>query len=100
MNPAVANTLDRHRLALLARLQSAESALRACARQDGIDPMVCAHLERARAHIREADTAIHNHARARNVQELANQLAHIDQMREELRSQEVGGDHPTQSIRV
>ena len=100
MNPDEAPLLDRRRLTLLARLQAADAALRASLHQDGVDALVRAHLERSLAHIREADIAIHNVARARTVQELADQLTRINEMRAELRSQETGTDNNTPSIRV
>ena len=100
MTAGEANTNDLSRLAFVARLQSADTALRAGLNQPGAEALVRAHVERALAHIREAETALHNLARARTVEELAHQLAHIDEMREELHSQEVGITNSAPSIRV
>ena len=100
MNPGEANTLDLHRHVLLARLQSADTALRASLHQHGTDAIVRAHLERALAHIREAHIAANERTQVRTVQELADQLTRIEQMRAELRSQEVGISNTPQSNRV
>ena len=95
MNPA---DLNRH--AFLARLQTADTALRAGMGQDCIERLARAHIERALAHIREAETAFQNLARARTVTDLAEQLARIDEQRAELREQEVGLTTNPPSIRV
>ena len=100
MKPGEANALDLHRHALLARLSSADTALRACLHQDGTDAIVRAHLERALAHIREAHIAANERTQVRTVQELADQLTRIDEMRAELRSQEIGISNTPPSIRV
>lgn len=91
---------DLNSHALLARLQSADTTLRSGLNQQGVEAIIRSHIERAVAHIREAETALHNLARARTVQELADQLASIEGMREELRSQEVGISNTSPSIRV
>ena len=91
---------DLNRHALIARLSSADTALRACLHQDGTDAIVRAHLERALAHIREAHIAASERTQVRTVQELADQLTRIDEMRAELRSQEVGISNTPPSIRV
>ena len=98
MTTAESNTTDLNKHAFLARLQTADTALRAGMGQPDIERLARAHLERALAHIREAETALHNLARARTVTDLAEQLARIDEMRAELREQEVGITPP--SIRV
>jgi cysteinyl-tRNA synthetase len=84
---------------LLARLQSADTALRACLNQARVESLIRVHIERALAHIREAETALHNLARARTVERLAEQLARIDEMREELRSQDIAIVNTTLFIR-
>jgi len=89
MTAAESNALDLSRHALHVRLQSADTALRAGLNQPCGAALIRSHIERALAHIREAETALHNLARARTVEQLAEQLARIDEMREELRSQEV-----------
>jgi len=98
MTAAESNAPDLNRHALHVRLQSADTALRAGLNQPCGETLVRAHIERALAHIREAETALHNLARARTVEQLAEQLARIDEMREELRSQEVA--ITTSSIRI
>ena len=98
MTAAESNAPDLNRHALHVRLQSADTALRAGLNQPCREALVRWHMERALAHIREAETALHNLARARTVEQLAEQLARIDEMREELRSQEVAITTP--SIRI
>ena len=98
MTAAESNAPDLNRHALHIRLQSADTALRAGLNQPCGEALVRSHIERALAHIREAETALHNLARARTVEQLAEQLARIDEMREELRSQEVAVTTP--SIRI
>ncbi|HNW06627.1 MAG TPA: hypothetical protein PK202_03875 [Verrucomicrobiota bacterium] len=98
MTAAESNAPDLNRHALHVRLQSADTALRAGLNQHCGEALVRSHIERALAHIREAETALHNLARARTVEQLAEQLARIDEMREELRSQEVAITTP--SIRI
>lgn len=100
MTTADSNITDLNRHAFLARLQTADTALRAGMGQDCIERLARAHVERALAHIREAETALHNLARARTVVDLAEQLARIDEMRAELREQEVGLTANPPSIRV
>ncbi len=100
MNPAEATSRDAQRKALLSQLTTADTALRAGMGQDCIERLVRAHVERALAHIREAETALQNLARARTVTDLAEQLARIDEMRAELREQEVGLTTNPPSIRV
>ena len=98
MTAAESNAPDLNRHALHVRLQSADTALRAGLNQPCGEALVRSHIERALAHIREAETALHNLTRARTVEQLAEQLARIDEMREELRSQEVAITTP--SIRI
>jgi hypothetical protein len=100
MNPGEASTLDSRRYVLLARLQAADSSLRASLHQHGTDALVRAHLERALAHIREAYIAVNEQTKVRTVQELADQLARIEQMREDLRAQQTTADESATSIHV
>jgi hypothetical protein len=100
MNPAEASTLDSHRYVLLARLQAADSSLRASLHQHGTEALVRAHLERALAHIREAHIAVNEQAKIRSVQELADQLTRTEQMREDLRVQQSTADESSTSIHV
>jgi hypothetical protein len=100
MNPGAANTLDSQRYVLLARLQSADNALRASLHQHGTDALVRAHLERALAHIREAHIAVSERIQIRTVQELADQLTRIEQMRADLRAEQTPADESSTSIHV
>ena len=84
MTAGESNVPDLIRHALHVRLQSADIALRACMNQPCVEAIIRAHIERALAHIREAETALHNLARARTVEQLAEHLARIGEMREEL----------------
>jgi hypothetical protein len=84
MTAGESNAPDLIRHALHVRLQSADVALRAGLNQPCGEAIIRAHIERALAHIREAETALHNLARARTVEQLAKHLARIDEMREEL----------------
>ena len=98
MNPTEASILDSRRYVLLARLQAADTALRASLHQHGTDALVRAHLERALAHIREAHIAVNEQTKIRTVQELADQLTRIEQMREDLRAQQTPADESSTSI--
>jgi hypothetical protein len=100
MTAADSNQPDLNQRAFLARLQTADTALRAGLGQDCIERLARAHIERALAHIREAETALHNLAHARTVTDLADQLARIDEMRAELREQEAGITPAPASIRI
>ena len=100
MNPTKASTLDSRRYVLLARLQAADTALRASLHQHGTDALVRAHLERALAHIREAHIATRERIQIRTVQELADQLTRIEQMREDLRAQQAPDEESSTSIHV
>ena len=68
--------------------------------QDGTDALVRAHLERALAHIREAHIATSEQTKIRTVQELTDQLARIEQMREDLRAQQTTADESATLIHV
>ena len=100
MNPAEASKLGSERYVLLARLQAADSSLRASLHQPATDALVRAHLERALAHIREAHIAVRERIQIRTVLELTDQLARIEQMREDLRAQQTTTDESATSIHV
>ena len=100
MNHGAANTIDLQRHVLLARLQAADGALRASLHQHGTDAIVRAHLERSLAHIREAHIAANERIQIRTVQELADQLARIEQMRADLCAQQTPADDSSPSIHV
>ena len=99
MNPAL-DLLELRRRALLGQLQTADVNLRAGLHQHGIEAIVRAHLERALAHIREAYIAVNEQTKVRTVQELADQLTRIEQMRANLRAQETPADESSPSIHI
>ena len=100
MNPTEASTLDSRRYVLLSRLQAADTALHASLHHHGTDALVRAHLERALAHIREAHIAVRERLQIRTVQELADQLTRIEQMREDLSAQQAPDEESSTSIHV
>ena len=99
INSAQNHRLDAARQDLRGRLQAAETELRASLPTPGIDPIARAHLDRALAHVREAGIAIHEGARIRTVQKLAEELAQVDRMRATLRAQKTAADKTTLSQR-
>ena len=100
MNAGALNRLELLRRALLGQLQTADVNLRAGLHQHGMDAIVRAHLERALAHIREACIAVSEQTKVRTVQELADQLARIEQMQADLRAQQTPADESSTSIHV
>jgi hypothetical protein len=100
MNSGTLSLLELRRQTLLGQLHTADVNLRAGLHQHGLDAIVRAHLERALAHIREASIAVNERAKVRTVQELADQLARIEQMEAHLRAEQTpAGESPT-SIHV
>jgi hypothetical protein len=100
MNAGALNRLELLRRTLLGQLQTADVNLRAGLHQHGMDAIVRAHLERALAHIREAYIAVNEQTKVRTVQELADQLARVEQMQADLRAQQTPADEPSTSIHV
>jgi len=100
MNAGALNHLELRRQALLGQLQTADVNLRSGLHQHGMDALVRAHLERALAHIREAYIAVNEQAKVRTVQELADQLARIEQMQADLRARQTPADESSTSIHV
>ena len=100
MNAGALNHLELRRRALLGQLQTADVNLRAGLHQHGMDAIVRAHLERALAHIREAYIAVNEQTKVRTVQELADQLARIEQMQADLRAEQTPADESSTSIHV
>ena len=100
MNAGALNHLELLRRTLLGQLQTADVNLRAGLHQHGMDAIVRAHLERALAHIREAYIAVNEQAKVRTVQELADQLARVEQMQADLRSEQTPADESSTSIHV
>ena len=74
--------------------------LRSSLHQHGVDALVRAHLERALAHIREATIAVNEQTKIRSVQELAEQLARIEQMQADLRAEQRPAEDSSTSIHV
>ncbi len=100
MNAGALNHLELRRQALLGQLQTADVNLRAGLHQHGMDAIVRAHLERALAHIREAYIAVNEQTKVRTVQELADQLAHVEQIQADLRARQTPADESSTSIHV
>ena len=100
MNAGALNRLELLRRTLLGQLQTADANLRSGLHQHGMDAVVRAHLERALAHIREATIAVNEQAKIRSVQELADQLAHIEQMQADLRTEQKPADESPTAIHV
>ena len=100
MNAGALNHLELRRQALLGQIQTADANLRSGLHQHGMDALVRAHLERALAHIREAYIAVNEQAKVRTVQELADQLARIEQMQADLRARQTPADESSTSIHV
>ena len=100
MNAGALNHLELRRQALLGQIQTADVNLRSGLHQHGMDALVRAHLERALAHIREAYIAVNEQAKVRTVQELADQLARVEQMQADLRARQTPADESSTSIHV
>jgi hypothetical protein len=100
MNAGALNHLELRRRALLGQLQTADANLRSGLHQHGMDALVRAHLERALAHIREATIAVNEQVKIPSVQELAGQLARIEQMQADLRADQKPADESSTSIHV
>jgi len=98
MNAPALNLVELRRRALLCQLETAEVNLRAGLHQHGLDAPVRAHLERALAHIREVFIAVNEHTTIRTAQELAEDLARMDQMQTELRAQQIATGQTSHSI--
>ena len=100
MNAGSFNRLELLRRALLGQLQTADVNLRSSLHQHGTAALVQAHLERALAHIREATIAVNEQTKIRSVQELAEQLARIEQMQADLRAEQKPAEESSTSIHV
>ena len=100
MNADAQNRFELLRRTLLGQIQSAEVNLRVGLHQHGVDALVRAHLERALAHIREAYIAVNEQAKVRTVQELADQLARVEQIQADLRARQTAADESSTSIHV
>jgi predicted Fe-Mo cluster-binding NifX family protein len=80
MNSGELKAIEAQRQALLGQLTTAEIALRIGLHTHGFGSIARAHLERALAHIQEAGVAINEINRARTVEQLVNDLIHVQQM--------------------
>ena len=100
MNTGALNVVELRRRALLDQFQTAEVNLRAGLHQHGMDAVVCAHLDRALAHIREAYIAVNEQTKIRTVQEMTEQLARVEQIQADLRAQQTLADQSSPSIHV
>jgi hypothetical protein len=100
MNAGALNHLELRRQALLSQIQTADVNLRSGLHQHGMDALIRAHLERALAHIREAYIAVNEQAKVRTVQELADQLARVEQIQADLRAKQTPADESSTSIHV
>ena len=100
MNAGEMNHLELRRQALLGQLQTADVNLRSGLHQHGMDAIVRAHLERALAHTREAYIAVNEQTKVRTVQELADQLARVEQIQADLRAQQTPADESSTSTHV
>ena len=100
MNAGSFNRLELLRRALLGQLQTADANLRSGLHQHGMDAIVRAHLERVLAHIREATIAVNEQAKVRTVQELADQLARVEQIQADQRARQTAADESSTSIHV
>jgi|GEM_PF-1145313 len=75
------NPTDEHkRLALMAQLRVAETALRGNLVVPGVDAVARAHTERALAHVREAFIAINETARVRTVKQLVAEVERVEKL--------------------
>ena len=80
MNSDEIQAVESKRQALLSQLNAAESALRSGLHTHGFGSTARAHMERALAHVQEAYVAINEIGRARTVQQLVNDLVHVQQV--------------------
>lgn len=74
MNPHEAKSREARRAALLGQLAAAEAALRANLDFGCADVTARVHLQRALAHIQEAEAALNGRRRARTVWQLVEDL--------------------------
>ena len=77
MNPDELQEVESQRQSLVGQLNAAESALRACLRARAFDHVARAHLERAMAHICEAQIAINEGKAIRSVRQLVEVLNRV-----------------------
>lgn len=80
MNPDELKAIEKQRQALLDQLRAAETALRDNLHVHGFGFTARAHMERALAHVQEAFVAVNEIGRARTVQQLVNDLVHVEKV--------------------
>ena len=85
MNPHEAANREARRVALLGQLSAAEAALRSNLDLGCADVTARVHMQRALAHIQEAEVALNGLRRARTVWQLVEDLTKLK--REELRAE-------------
>jgi len=95
MKPAEVKERDTKRQALLGQLKAAEAALRANVDLNCADVTARMHMQRALAHIQEAEVALNGLRRARTVWQLVEDLTRLK--REELRPEPA--DFPAMKLR-
>jgi hypothetical protein len=85
MNPGELQAIESQRQALLGQLTTAETALRAGLNNTrGFGDTARANMERARAHICEAYIAINEGKSVRTVQQLVDDLNHVQQVMDDV----------------
>ena len=95
MKPAKVKEREAQRQAFLSQLKAAEAALRANLDLGCADVTARVHMQRALAHIQEAEVALSGLRRARTVWQLAEDLTRLK--REELRPEPA--DFPAMKLR-
>jgi hypothetical protein len=80
MNADDLKAAEAKRQVLLGQLNAAQASLRAGLDVHGFGSIARAHLERALAHIQEAQIALNELSRARTVEQLVNDLIRIQQV--------------------
>jgi len=94
VNPADLNAIESERQALLARIKTAETALRDSLHTRGFGETARAHLERALAHVQEAYIAINETKQVRSVQQLVDELNRMQHVMDDLKQRQ----HKSQRI--
>lgn len=92
MNPAEAKNREAQRQALLGQLNAAEAALRANLDLNCASVTARMHLQRALAHIQEAEVAVNGVGRARTVWQLVEDLTKFKRNLDELQPEQTA--HP------
>jgi hypothetical protein len=88
MNPAEAKNREAQRQALLGQLNAAEAALRANLDLNCASVTARMHMQRALAHIQEAEVAVNGVGRARTVWQLVEDLTKFKRNLDELQPEQ------------